>query len=71
VASKAQDIPPLPLPDTSQTQASQDSSTIEMAKPILKLADIVLPAAIPKPTMPNNTQTVPVGKSTKGSGKAG
>jgi len=69
-ASKAQDIPPLPLPDTSQTQASQDSSTIETAKPILELADVVLPAAIPKPTMPDNTQTVLVSKSTKGSGKA-
>ena len=68
-ASKAQDIPPPALPDTSQIQASQGSSAIEPARPILKLADATLPT-VPKPTTPNDTQTTLVSKSTKGSGKA-
>ena len=68
-ASKAQDIPPPALPNASQAQASQGSSAIEPARPILELADATLPA-VPKPTTPNNTQTALVSKSTKGSGKA-
>ena len=70
-ASKAQDIPPLPppLPDsTSRAQASQDGSAIETATSILKLVDAVLPA-VPKTATPDDTQTAPVGKSTKGGGK--
>jgi len=68
-ASKARDISPPALLDIPQTQASQGNSAIETARPILELADATLPA-VPKPTMPDDAQTAPVGKSTKGSGKA-
>ena len=70
-ASKARDIPPPPPPfpnSTSRPQASQDSPPIETARPILELADAVLPA-VPKPATPDNTQTAPINKTTKG-GKA-
>ena len=72
--SKTRDIPPPPPspPFTDSTsarpQASQDSSAIETARPILELADAVLPA-VPKPATLDDTQSAPVSKTTKG-GKA-
>jgi len=68
-ANKAREIPPLPLPDTSQANFMAAPEPQSNAR-ILELADAVLPAAVSTPAPLDNT-TMPVGsKPTKGGGKA-
>ena len=68
-ADKAQEIPPLPLPDTSQANSTAVIEPQLNAR-ILELADAVLSAAVSTPALLDNT-TMPVGsKPTKRSGKA-
>ncbi|KAI6007022.1 hypothetical protein EDD15DRAFT_2190659 [Pisolithus albus] len=76
-ASKARDIPTLPLLDTSQALPSSSASsnnTPSNTKPILDLEDAVLPAATPSattiPAIVDNAPVTSVSKSAKGGGKA-
>ncbi|KAI6005997.1 hypothetical protein EDD15DRAFT_2215265 [Pisolithus albus] len=78
-ASKARDVPTLPLLDTSQEPPVPSSSTNSQntpsnAKPILELEDAVLPAATPTlstvPAIVDNAPVASVIKPAKGGGKA-
>ncbi|KAI5993503.1 hypothetical protein EDD15DRAFT_2518825 [Pisolithus albus] len=76
-ASKARDIPTLPLLDTSQAlppSSASSNNTPSNTKPILDLEDAVLPAATPSattiPAIVDNALVTSVSKSAKGGGKA-
>ncbi|KAI6004767.1 hypothetical protein EDD15DRAFT_2444292 [Pisolithus albus] len=76
-ASKARDIPALPLLDIPQGLPSGSASSNNApsnAKPILELEHAILPAATPPlpaiPMMADNAAVASVSKSTKGGGKA-
>ncbi|KAI6041824.1 hypothetical protein EDC04DRAFT_2601466 [Pisolithus marmoratus] len=69
-ASKARDILPLPLPDTSQELQSSSTSSDKAAtntQPILELEHAVLPAATPMPsTIPATVDNAPGSVAGKG-----